>query len=303
MKVIIGQSEYVEAKDAAEDVVQQCLEKLQGKKPKLGILFSNAQYDHKIILEKINSTFPDIILIGGSSVSELSSVQGFCEGSVVLALFCMDKINVYGTVIRDVSKNNFETSYQKALEDLPSGVLEKAVCCITVPDSLDMTVERIVGNFKKRLGTNFPVLGGASSDSFKFNVFQFYNNEILKSAAPMVFFTGPLELSYSAASGWLPLSPLKPLSKSEVNVALEIDQSKALDFYEHYLKSRKPTMAHPLAVYEPGQKEFYLRGPLKENDSDGSVAFCCAFPEPGSQVCIASSTPEKILNEQDATVV
>jgi hypothetical protein len=100
---------------AIAEVLAQCQASLGDMPPKAGILFSACDYDRAIILNQINSHFPNIALIGSTSNGKVTSVLGFEQDSIALLLLCSDTIAIKAGIGLNVSANPL-TAAQEAIE-------------------------------------------------------------------------------------------------------------------------------------------------------------------------------------------
>jgi hypothetical protein len=294
-KVAIGHSEDPDTEDAVQEVITQCLSSLEGAKPQAGIVFSAVNYDYPIILKKINASFPNIQLIGCSSGGELSSQLGYSEGTLLLLVFASDTVSMATAVARDISID-ISSSVNAALKEAKQKLKSDPTLCLTFPDIFTIGTVRLVEELKKSLGSTFPILGGGASDPWKFDqTREFYGEEVLQDAAPMLFFSGPLEYHFNVVSGWQPFTSKKVVMECNKNIVYKIGDETALDFYKHYLGS-PPSLAHPLAVFEKDQERFYLRVPLGADEKTGEVVLGGDLPkEAVTSICQAD--PQELIQE------
>lgn len=295
-KVAIGHSEDPYTEDATNEVINECRKNMGDLKPQACIVFSAIDYDYPIVLKKIHESFPDTQVIGCSSSGELSSQLGYAEGSLLLIVFASDTITMATAVARDISKD-ISSSVDAALAEAKSKLKGgEPTLCFTFPDIFTIGTVKLIEELKKRLGTTFPIFGGGASDPWKFDkTREFYNEEILQDAAPMLFFSGPIGFVFNIGSGWEPFTTQKPIVESNTNTIYRIGDDSALDFYKHYLGGA-PTLAHPLAVFEEGQKRFYLRVALQSDEEKGSVLFGGDLPAHAT-TSICRADPQDLINE------
>ena len=57
LKTVLGHSDDPDSQDAIEEVLEQCTRELAGMLPKAGLLFAAIDFDHALILQKINQVF------------------------------------------------------------------------------------------------------------------------------------------------------------------------------------------------------------------------------------------------------
>lgn len=296
-KVAIGHSEDPFTEDATLEVINECKQYLDGQKPSACIIFSAIDYEYPVILQKIKEEFPGIQIVGCSSSGELSSKLGYSEGSLLLITFASDTITSAISVARNISKD-VSASVDDALAEARSKLKGEPTMCFTFPDIFTIGTVRLIEELQKRLGVNFPIFGGGASDPWKFDkTCEFYNDEILQDAAPMLFFSGPLEIVFNIGSGWEPFTTQRPIVESSKNTIFKIGEDSALDFYKHYLGA-PPTLAHPLAVYEEGQKRYFLRVALKTDEENGSILFGGDLPKCAT-TSICQADPQSLIKETE----
>ena len=104
-EVVVGHSNDIDSDDAIAEILEQCIQQLDGQPPQAGILFSAIDFEHPLILDRIQAAFPDMPLIGCSTDGEVSSVLGCEEDSLSLALFCSDTVEIRAGLGRAVSKD------------------------------------------------------------------------------------------------------------------------------------------------------------------------------------------------------
>jgi|694.fasta_scaffold19488_6 hypothetical protein len=295
-KVAIGHTEDPYTEDGTHEIIEACRKQLDGYIPQACILFSAIDYDFAVVLKIIKEAFPDTQVIGCSTSGELSSRLGYAEGSLLLIAFASDTISMATAVARDISKD-INTSVEAALSEVKSKFKDKRPSiCFTFPDIFTIGTVRLVEELKKRLGDSFPIFGGGASDPWKFDqTHEFYNEEILQDAAPLLFLSGPIEFVFNVGSGWEPFTTQRPIVEADKNTIYKIGDNSALEFYKHYLGG-PPTLAHPLAVFEQGEIRFYLRVPFQTDEEKGSILFGGDFPRQGN-ISICQADPQNLIKE------
>ena len=93
-KVIVGHSNNADSEDGIAEVLTQCTDQLEGNQPQASILLAAIDFDHTLILSRIQDAFPGMALIGGTTDGEVSSVMGFQEDSLTLMMFCSDTVEI-----------------------------------------------------------------------------------------------------------------------------------------------------------------------------------------------------------------
>lgn len=301
LKIAVGHSNDPDSIEAIREVLTQCQDTLRGECPVAGILFAAVDFNHQLILDTIAAEFPDLDLIGGTTDGEMSSILGFQQDSLTLMLFCSSEIEIRAAVAYQVSQN-------------PSGVAEAAVVrakdqltqplkfCIAIPESLTTNTSAILTGLRSGLG-DIPIFGGAAADQIKDQqqTYQFYKTNVLSDAVPILLFAGNIRFSHGVASGWQPVGKRCQITKAQDNIIYEIDGKPALDFYQYYLDNFSVDAAYPLAVFAPGQSDFFLRGALRNDSETGSITFSGNIPV-GSAIQITDASLDDIITASKASL-
>lgn len=278
LKVAVGHSNDPDSLEAVNEVLAQCQSALAGETPQAGLLFAALDFDHDLVLKRINQVFPQIELIGGTTDGEISSVLEFQQDSLTLILFCSDEIEIRAAVGRNVSQNP-EAIAQQAAETAKKSLVLPLQFCIAVPESLTTSAVSILQGLETGLG-RVPIFGGAAADQWQYQrTYQFFKTEVLNDAVPILLFAGKLLFSYGVASGWHPIGKRSRITKLDKNIIYEIDGKPALEFYHYYLNKSEPDAVYPLAVFPPGEEQFFLRGSVGYDSELGSITVSGDVPE------------------------
>jgi hypothetical protein len=292
LKIAVGHSNDPDSTEAVDEVLQQCLDSLAGEIPQAGILFAAIDFEHELILNQIDATFPNLELIGGTTDGEVSSVLGFQQDSLTLMLFCSDDIEIRAAVGRNVSQNPTAIA-QQTVETLKDSLKTDLRLCITTPESLTTSASSILEGLSLGLGT-VPVLGGTTGDQTKVErTYQFFKTEVLSDSVPILLLGGNLLFSHGVASGWRPIGKQSIVTKVRKNIIYEIDYKPALEFYRYYFDDFAPDVAYPLAIFPPGEDTFFLRGTLSYDPEMGSLTVAADVPKQ-SVIQITDATQESI---------
>jgi hypothetical protein len=302
LKVAVGHSNDPDSQSAIDEVLEQCISSLAGEIPKAGLLFAAIDFDHALLLQRIHQAFPGIELIGGTTDGEISSVLEFQQDSLTLMVFCSDEIEIRAGVGRGVSKNSVEAT-KLAVEQAQANSTTKAQLCVTVPEGFTASGVSILDGLRRAVGQTVPIIGGLAADHWRFQkTYQFFEQEVLSDAVPILIFSGALLFSHGLASGWHPIGKKSRVTKVNRNIVYEIDGKPALDFYRHYFGELPPSAEYPLAVFDLEEKHFYLRAANVFDRELGSITLFADIPEQAI-VQIAETTREDILAASQASIV
>jgi hypothetical protein len=302
-QVAVGHSNDPDSASAIAEVLQQCTDALMGNSPQAGVLFAAIDFEHLLILQRIQDCFPGIQLIGATANGEVSSILEFQQDSLTLMLFASDEVEIRAGIGRGASKDP-ALAAQQAIDSAQGSEPIAPQLCLTFPDSLTASGVLILEGLKQALGAQVPIIGGMAADDFTLEqTYQFFQTEVTSDAIPVLIFSGELLFSYGVASGWEPLGKPSQVTKVEGNVVYEIDGQRALDFYQHYLGSKAIAnnfAVHALAVFEDAD-HFYLRAPSAYDLESGSITFIADIPN-GVTVQITDASREQILAASETSI-
>ena len=214
-RVVVGHSDDPDSQNAIAEVLQECSRSLVGSLPQAGLLFTAIDFDHALILQRIQDAFPRIELIGGTTNGEISSILEFQQDSLTLMLFATDEMEIHSGIGRGVSKNP-ALATQEAIAQAQAKSASLPKLCLTFPDSLTSNGVLILEGLKQSLGEHIPIIGGMAADDYTFDkTYQFFQGEVLSDSVPVLLFSGQLLFSHGVASGWTPIS-----QRSRVTTAL-----------------------------------------------------------------------------------
>lgn len=297
-KMAVGHSDDPDPADAAAEVLDQCRAQLGGLEPDAALLLASIDIDHEELLERLEQSLPDVPLVGATTVGEFSSVLGYQEDSVSLAMFSSDTVDVSVGLGRNLSQDP-AAACRAAVTQATSSTDQNPVLCFILPDTSGVDPSQIVASVTELLGPKVAVLGGGSGavdmDTRNWQSYQFIGSEKLEDSLPILLFSGPLQLSAGVATGWKPLGKAGVVTKSKANLVYEIDGEPALDFFKRYVGTPSAAIVStPLAVFESESDEYYLRAPTAYDEASGSVTFFGTVPE-SARVRLSHSSTDDIL--------
>ena len=296
-KVTVGHSCDPDATLAIQDVIDSCQQDLADTSPCAGLLLAAPDYEHQILLDALNAAFPNLELIGGTTNSELSSQEGFQQDSLVLILFSSDSIEIRAGLGLGVG-NNPQAAAQQAITQATASLTQSPKLCIPLPDGLTSNGSKVVSALTEVLNSPAAIVGGTTGEDFMFEVtHQFYHDQVLTDALPILLFAGDLQFSFGVSSGCGTLGSKGLVTKATENVILEINHQSARLFYDDYFNDEviEPSDSS-LAVFEPGEANFYVRFLQERSDPQKTyLKFMGDVPE-GATVQIMESSRSDLLD-------
>ncbi len=270
----VGHSDDIEPEDAVAAVVAGCDRDLAGLKPAAGLLFITYDTDPAPFLSGVRAAYPDIELIGSTSVGEMSSTLGFREDSVTLALFASDTVDITAGWSAGVAADPVDAA-RRAIDRARAKTDQEPRLCVALPSVATGDPTPLLHELRHRLGSEVPILGGGSGPRIvgaADRARQFFGDDVLEDAVTVLLFSGPLSCSFGIDTGWRPVGRTGTVTDASRSTIRTIDGEPAVVFYERYLgPGGKPTAANPLAVFADASEDFHLRVPLEADPSTGSV--------------------------------
>ena len=302
----VGHTEELDGEFAAAEIVEQCGEALGGLTPQAGWLLAAHDLDLEDFLQAINDAYPDIELVGCSTLASMSSASEFAEGSTTLTLFASDVLDFTTGLGRGVAQG-VEIAARRAVEEAAAKTPKDPALVVITPTMEGLDPVAITKAMADVLGPDVPVFGGGAVPDFPMTApwvgaVQFYGNEILTDTLPLLLISGPLKVSIGVAHGWRPVGKDAVVTRASGGTVYEIDGEPALDYYRRYLGVQgEPAGANPLAILDEQTGRYYLRAPMSYDPETGSADFLGSVPD-GAKVHIAMATTEQILDGTDASL-
>jgi len=302
----IGQTDELDGALAAEEILKQCAVALGGETPQAGLLLASHDLDFEDCLSAVMQTYPDIDLIGCTTIAPMSSVADYVEGSTSLTLFSSDVLDFTVGLGTDVEADA-RSAARQAVEEAIRNTDKKPALLIVTPSIEHFNPTAITTEIGEILGPGVPVIGGGAAPDFPMTMpwlggLQFYGDQVLTNTVPILLVSGPLKVSVGVAHGWSPVGKTAVVTRSDGTKVYEIDGEPILDFYRRYLGTgSEPAIANPLAILDAVTGQYYLRAPMEYNESDGSATFFGSIPQ-GAIVQLAMATTEEILRGTEASL-
>ena len=306
LKMAVGHSDAFDPVAAVGETLDQCRERLDGVDPQAAVMFVGPDLEGREIHRLIREAYPEIELIGSTTSGEMSSVLGFEEDSLCVALLASDVLEFGAGIGTNVSQGA-RAACREAVEMARGKSAKDPALCITFPTIVSIDPDDVLTGISELLGETVPIIGGGAAVEDEQAAqwggdYQFCGDQALVDAVPVLLISGPLVYSVGVAHGWQPTGPVGVVTRSRGNMVYEIDGAPPRDFYERFVRTDTgAALATPLAVYESDGERFYLRA-ASDFDDDGSATFLGTVPE-GAQVRISAvADSDEILAGTDESV-
>ena len=297
LTMAVGHSDDVDAADAIAEVIAECRDQLGEALPKAGLLVSSFESFDPSIIGAVTAAFPTARIAGATSAAELSSTVGYREDSITLALFASDDIDI-GVGLGDGLATDLEGACRTAVDAALAGVAREPRLCIVLANSAACDPAAMLPLIRAMLPPDVTVIGGGSARSELALItptYQFAGDRITDDGLVLMLFAGPIHHSVAIGTGWKAIGTRGIVTAAEPNLIAEIDGSPAIDFIHRYLDETGPaSFGNPLAIYEPGFDEPYLRVALRTDDA-GAVSIIGSVPV-GSAIQLTTATTPDLLD-------
>lgn len=294
---VVAHSEDIDAEGTLDELLEQCRAELGERIPQAGLLFAAIDLEHELLVQGIDDAWPGIELIGCTTAGEISSRLGFRQDSTALILLGSDVVEFSAGVGLDVS-NDIQIACAEAVK-LPN---EKAnftpTLCITLPESLTTSGQKIIETLGQNLGPGVPIIGGTAGDGYQLErTYQFCGRKVYSDSIPVLLFSGPLMYSIGIESGWKPMGEPGLVTRSAGTIVYEIDGRPTIDFYRRLLgENAVPGTDNPLAILDAQGEIAYLRATADNlvNEASGAINFLADVHE-GAMVQVTVADRSAIL--------
>jgi hypothetical protein len=300
----VGHSDDVDPGDAIAVAIDQCRESLNGGEPQAAILFATFDSFDPSIVAAVRDAFPGISVVGATSAAEISS-GGYEEDSITLAVFASDAVDITVGIGRGLG-SDVGAACQSAADQALAGTSLEPKICILLTEAFVVDPQRTLEAMSRALPDDVVILGGTSARSDFTAVtptYQFCNDQVAEDGVVIMLFAGPVAYSAAVGTGWRTIGPKGTVTRSEYGSIHEVDGSPAIEFLAKYVDVTGPaTYGNPLAVFEDGTDEFYLRATQPSDPTAGSVALSGSIPV-GAKIQLTTAGTDEILAGTEAALL
>jgi hypothetical protein len=297
LTMAVGQSDEVDPADAIAGAIEQCRAALGGLSPQAGILFSAFDSFAPASLTAVREAFPGIAIMGGTSAAEISSIVGYQEDSLTLALFASDDVDVTAGVGAGLG-TDVDAACRAAADQAFAGTRREPKVCIVVAEGFVGDAQLTLDAMARALPPGVVIVGGTSARRDFVTVvptYQFCDDVVATDGVAVLLFSGPLKYSTAVGTGWRTIGVTGTVTSSTYGALHEIDGRPAIEFLARYLDvTGAASYGNPLAVVEADGEESYLRAIQGSDPASGSVLLAGSIPV-GATVQLTTADIEEIL--------
>jgi hypothetical protein len=297
LTMAVGHSDDVDPRDAVGAAIEACRSALDGRPATAGLLFSTADVFDPSLVRAVREAFPGIALAGCTSSAELSSVDGYREDSITLAVFSSDSVE-FGTGLGPGLGQDVEVACRAAVDRALDGTTKEPKVCLVLHESFVVDPPLVVEALARILPDGVPILGGTSARSDFTTMtptFQFADDEVASDGVAVMVLCGPVAVSTAVGLGFKTIGSKGTVTRVAGAEIEEIDGRPATEFLHRYVDATGPAAyANPLAVFVEGDEEFLLRAVRPSEPGSGALATAGSVPL-GAGVQLTTADSDDVL--------
>ena len=304
LTMAVGQGDDVDPLDAIATAIEQCRASLGGQTPQAGILFSAFDSFDPSILAAIAAAFPTATVMGTTSAAEISSIDGYKEDSITLALFASDSVDITAGMGTGLGID-VDAACRSAAGQAMAATEREPKVCVVLTEGFANDPQRTLDAMARALPAGVTMVGGTSAGHDFASTqpsFQFCADRVSDDGVAVLLFSGPIAHSTALGTGWRTLGATGTVTRAGSGWLHEIDGQPAIAFLARYLDVTGPaSYGNPLAVIEAGGDEWYLRAIGETDPASGSVFVAGTIPV-GAVVQLTTADTEEILAGAEAAL-
>jgi hypothetical protein len=300
----VGQSDAEDGFAAGSEAASRAL---QGKDPKLVIVFCSQSYDLGELLRGIHRSAPGVPLVGCSTAGEIST-GGPSDATVVVAALGGPGFKVAVHSAADVRGRLREAGAEVA--GCIAGVEGSAHrVLLMLTDGLSGDQQELVRGAYSVLGAAVPLVGGcAGNDLNPQRTWQFRDSDVMEEGIVAVAIGSDAPIGIGVSHGWRKVGQPMLVTRSADNRVYTLNDRPALDVYLERLEApadvgtdadafTRFALTHPLGLSRRSGQE--VRFVKEANFEDRSIGCIAGVPQ-GGQTWMMEGDEESVLQATDA---
>jgi hypothetical protein len=284
--VAVSHTSLRSAHEAGPYLAQSVLQKLDGGRPDVLIVFASPEFAFEPLLAALQAGCQPQLLVGCSSAGEFSGCDS-SNASVSVMAICADDI-----VFRAGIGTGLRADRSAALDQVMpvfSGSARPDFpyrSALVLTDALAGYADEMIHEMTVRTGGTYQLFGGGAADDAKFHeTHVFFGAEQYTDAIVVLEMLSKKPIGVGVRHGWQPASAALRVTEAEGTRLVSLNATPAADVFEEHAHATGQTFnrADPLPFFlhnvigiETGDGH-KLRVPLALND-DGSISCAAEVP-------------------------
>lgn len=301
----MGLSTEKNALRAAEKAAMQAKYHTQANKIDLCLVFTTVDLAQPIMLDVIKKMFPEVPLIGCSSLGIITENQVYKHAVAILLISLPQGAYLNTGYVQGINSKSAVEAGEEFGDKLMYGFKNiPRDFGIMFSDGLLKENSSFLSGLQEKLGRSFPIIGACASDNLKFvKTYLYMDKNIFSGGACGAMWGGKLHFGFGIRHGWKPLGKPHYVTGATGNIIHTIDGLPAAFLYKEYLSADLPALRkelkrisalYPLGFYLSGEEEYLLRNIVSINDAEALI--CQGNIPQGSAVRLMIGTKESCLD-------
>lgn len=304
IQIGIGISAQKDIFRAAREALRQAKANFAAEEANLAVVFSTIEFSHPDVQKEIGQALEPAQVLGLSSFAIITN-HGVLNKAIAIMLIGLSGQAYLNTAfIKDINAKSASGAGAELADKLLYGFknIRRNVSMI-FSDGLIPNSYALINGLQEKLGRSFPLVGACASDNLSFSkTYVYYNGQAYTDAACAIVWGGKLNFGLGIKHGWKALGKPRSVTKSEGNIAYEIDGLPAVTIYKDYFASsleklrdelKLISILYPIGIYLEGEEEYLLRNIISIKD-DGALVLQGNIPE-GSVIRLMIGTKESCI--------
>src|SRR6478735_1840131 len=239
----VGQGDEVDPSDAIATAIDRCRATLGGQAPQAGVLFSAFDSFDPSILAAVAEAFPTATVMGTTSAAEISSIDGYQEDSIILAMFASDTVDITAGMGTGLGMD-VDAACRSAVGEAMAATQREPRVCVVLTEGFTVDPQRTLDAMARALPVGVTMVGGTSVGHDFASTrpsFQFCAERVSDDGVAVLLFSGPIAHSTALGTGWRTLGATGTVTRAGSGVVHEIDGQPAITFLARYLDVTGPS--------------------------------------------------------------
>lgn len=303
-RAAVGRSLLDESIDAGREAAQQALAALEGRTPKLALVFASADHEQSELIAGVRSVVPAVKLAGCSGEGIIAGSESTeAMSAVAVMLFASERIQFDTFFIPDYAVDSAAAGRQLAAR--VNEQIEDARCLCVLPDGLQGNCTAFLNALQESLVRPVPVVGGAAADAMVFQgTYQYFDDQIASGGLVAVLISGAVDIEIGVSHGCTPIGLERQVTASEGGWIKEIDHQPAWKVFKEYLGDDTEDLnadgivhlclGEPLRGAPVDYDPYVIRTPMQLDKENGALFFPGGGLTEGTSVQLTRRDPDKI---------
>ena len=293
---------------AGKFAVEAVIQKLDGQRPDILLLFTTVGHDIPKILQGIHSVTGDIPLCGCSAFGIITHL-GCDEATFSLALMGLksDQIFFHPFIVPGLSAEPERVGKEIGEQIRSLGLSPNGKKLLFLfPDGFTINADCLFKGIEKEIDCQVDFVGGTAGNNYQSSkTYQICNQKIMTDAVAGVLISGDFKYNVAVSHGSKPIGNFRTITKAQANIIYEIDHQPAINLLKHFVgKERFSDFSQANNLIGLGQsfegkgysEDIIIRSITSVDEEQGSIQVGSRIPV-GTRIRITHRDKLKVRKE------